>query len=179
MFKNIAIIGCFFVNAFAIQAQLQQGHTLCWHSQLPSWVTAGLNNGVANGIYTRESLMGILKNHITTIVSRYKGKVQQWDVVNEPFNDGSGTLRTSIWQQVIGNDYIDSAFVWAHRADPEAKLYLNEYGSEFTGNTKSNAIYNFLKGIKERGIPITGIGMQCHFTVNTINFTNLDQNINW
>jgi len=154
-----------------------RGHTLCWHSQLPSWLTKGLTNEVANGTYSRASLMEILKNHITTIVSRYKGKIQQWDVINEPFKDGSGTLRSSIWQQVIGNDYIDSAFVWAHRADPNAKLYLNEYGAESYGSTKSNAMYNYTKSMKERGIPITGVGLQCHFTVNSINFTKLEQNI--
>lgn len=154
-----------------------RGHNLCWHSQLPSWITAGLTNGIANGTFTRTSLQAVLKNHITTIVTRYKGKVQQWDVVNEPFNDGTGTLRNSIWQQVIGNDYIDSAFVWAHRADPDAKLYLNEYSGEMYGDTKSEAMYNYVKSMKDRKIPITGVGFQCHFTVNAINFTKLDQNI--
>ncbi len=154
-----------------------RGHTLCWHNQLPSWITAGLTNGVANGTFTRASLQAILKNHITTIVTRYKGKIQQWDVVNEPFNDSGGTLRTSIWQQVIGNDYIDSAFVWAHRADPDAKLYLNEYGAELNGTTKGNAMYNYVVGMKNRGIPIHGVGLQCHFTVSKIDFTKLEQNI--
>ncbi len=154
-----------------------RGHTLCWHSQLPSWLTAGLTNGTNNGTYTRATLLAILKNHITTIVTRYKGKVQQWDVVNEPFSDSGGVLRNSIWQQVIGNDFIDSAFVWAHKADPEAKLYLNEYGSEMYGGTKSNAMYNFVVGMKNRGIPINGVGLQCHFTVSKIDFTKLDQNL--
>ena len=154
-----------------------RGHTLCWHNQLPSWITIGLTNGVANGTFTRASLMDILKNHITTIVTRYKDKVQQWDVVNEPFNDSGGTLRTSIWRQVIGSDYIDSCFVWAHNADPNAKLFLNDYSVEMNGDTKSNAMYNFVKGMKERRIPIDGVGFQCHFTVNSIGFTKLDQNI--
>lgn len=154
-----------------------RGHTLCWHSQLPSWITAGLTSGTANGTFTRATLLAILKNHITTIVTRYKGKVQQWDVVNEPFSDSAGALRNSIWQQVIGNDYIDSAFVWAHKADPDAKLYLNEYGGELYGTTKSNAIYNLVTAMKTRGIPISGVGLQCHFTVSSINFTKLDQNI--
>lgn len=164
--------------AYAQKYSMQiRGHNLCWHSQLPSWINAGLTNGTANRTFTRATLMAILKNHISTIVSRYKGKVQQWDVVNEPFNDGTGTLRSSIWQQVIGNDYIDSAFVWAHRADPDAKLYLNEYGAEMGGDTKSEAMFNYVKSMKDRGIPITGVGFQCHFIVNTINFTKLDQNI--
>lgn len=156
--------------AYAQKYHMQvRGHNLCWHSQLPAWVTSGT--------FTRASLQAILKNHITTIVTRYKGKVQQWDVVNEPFNDGTGTLRSSIWQQVIGNDYIDSAFVWAHRADPDAKLYLNEYGTEIYGGTKSNAMYNYVSAMKNRKIPIDGVGFQCHFTVSKIDFTKLDQNI--
>ncbi len=164
--------------AYAQKYNMQlRGHNLCWHSQLPSWITAGLTNGIANGTFTRTSLQAILKNHINTIVTRYKGKVQQWDAVNEPFNDGTGTLRNSIWQQVIGNDYIDSTFVWAHRADPDAKLYLNEYSGEMYGDTKSEAMFNYVKSMKDRGIPITGVGFQCHFMVNTINFTKLDQNI--
>ena len=164
--------------AYAQKYHMQvRGHNLCWHSQLPAWISAGLTNGIANGTFTRASLQAILKNHITTIVTRYKGKVQQWDVVNEPFNDGTGTLKNSIWQQVIGNDYIDSAFVWAHRADPDAKLYLNEYGTEIYGGTKSNAMYNYVSAMKNREIPINGVGFQCHFTVSKIDFTKLDQNI--
>lgn len=154
-----------------------RGHTLCWHSQLPAWLSAGLTNGTANGTFTRATLLAILKNHITTIVSHYKGKIQQWDVVNEPFSDSAGALRNSIWQQVIGNDYIDSAFVWAHKTDPDAKLYLNEYGAELYGTTKSNAMYNYVTAMKNRGTPITGVGLQCHFTVSKIDFTKIDQNI--
>jgi len=154
-----------------------RGHTLCWHSQLPSWITAGLTNETANGTFTRATLQAVLKNHITTIITRYKGKVQQWDVVNEPFSDSAGALRNSIWQQVIGNDYIDSAFVWAHRADPDARLFLNEYGGELYGTTKSNAMYNYVTAMKNRGIPIHGVGLQCHFTVSKTDFTKLDQNI--
>jgi len=154
-----------------------RGHNLCWHSQLPTWISAGLTNGIANGTFTRTTLLAILKNHINTIVTHYKGKIQQWDVVNEPFSDSAGALRNSIWQQVIGTDYIDSAFVWAHKADPDAKLYLNEYGAELYGTTKSNAMYNYVTAMKTRGIPITGVGLQCHFTVSKIDFTKLDQNI--
>ena len=172
-----------FINPDKLVAYAQKygmqvrGHNLCWHSQLPVWVNSGLTNGIANGTFTRESLMGVLKNHITSVVGRYKGRIQQWDVLNEPFNDGTGTLRASVWQQVIGNDYIDSVFVWTHRTDPIAKLYLNEYGDEYVGDTKSNAVYNYVKAMKERGIPVNGVGLQCHFTANSINFSSLDQNI--
>jgi endo-1,4-beta-xylanase len=155
-----------------------RGHTLCWHTQLPGFINAGLTNGIANGTFTRASLMAILKNHINTVVSRYKGKLHQWDVVNEAIDVTTPSgLRENIWQQIIGNDYIDSAFVWANRADPSAKLYLNDYGVEFNGTTKANAIFNYIQGMRMRNIPITGVGLQCHFTVNTINFTTFDSNL--
>ena len=164
------------VNYAVANGILLRGHTLCWYSRNPAWIEAGLTNGIANGTFTRATLMAILKNHITTTVTRYKGKIQQWDVVNEAFND-DGSLRTSIWQQVIGNDYIDSAFVWTYRADPTAKLYLNDYSIEYSGSTKSNAILNYVKGMKTRKIPINGVGFQCHFFVNNILYSKIDQNI--
>jgi endo-1,4-beta-xylanase len=154
-----------------------RGHTLCWHSQLPSWVNAGLTNGIANGVFTRATLMAVLKNHITTIMTHYKGLVPQWDVLNEPFSDSNGALRNSIWQQVIGNDYIDSVFVWAHRADPAAKLYLNDYSVERMGSTKGDAMFNYIKGMVDRNIPITGAGFQCHFGM-PVDSTAMDKNIN-
>ncbi len=164
------------VNYAVANRKSLRGHTLCWHSRNPAWIEAGLTNGIANGTFTRTSLMSILKNHITTIVTRYKGKIQHWDVVNEAFNT-DGTLRTSIWQQVIGNEYIDSAFVWANRADPAAKLYLNDFSVENYGSAKSNALFNYVKGMKNRNIPINGVGFQCHFIVNNIQYSKIDQNI--
>lgn len=147
-----------------------RGHTLCWHSSLPTWIT--------DGTFTREQLLAILKNHIFTVVTRYKGKVQAWDVVNEPFNDAGNGLRTdSKWQQVIGNDYIDSAFVWAHQADPDAKLYINDYSAEIFGAAKSNYMYNYIVAMKNRGIPIHGAGLQCHFIAGNIDINNFDKNI--
>lgn len=162
-------------NAYS-DGQLVRGHTLCWHSQLPGWVNAGLTNGIANGVFTRSTLMAVLKNHITTIMTHYKGIIPQWDVLNEPFSDSGGVLRNSIWQQVIGNDYIDSVFVWAHRADPAAKLYLNDYSIERMGSTKGDAMYNYIKGMVDRNIPITGAGFQCHFGMPVDNVA-MDKNI--
>jgi len=156
--------------------QQVRGHTLCWHSQLPSWVNAGLTNGIANGVFTRTTLMAVLKNHITTIMTHYKGIVPQWDVLNEPFSDSNGVLRNSIWQQIIGNDYIDSVFVWAHRADPAAKLYLNDYSVERMGSTKGDAMFNYIKGLTDRNIPVHGAGFQCHFGMPVDNVA-MDKNI--
>ncbi|WP_051291055.1 endo-1,4-beta-xylanase [Pedobacter glucosidilyticus] len=160
---------------FAIQNGMQiRGHTLVWHANNPTWLSDGLDeNGVA---YTRQSLLAVLKNHITTVVTRYKNKIQQWDVVNEPIED-NGTLRANIWQQIIGNDYIDSALVWANQADPAAKLYINDYYIEATGSVRSNAMFNLITSLKQRNIPIHGVGFQCHFFVNNIFFTQIDRNI--
>jgi endo-1,4-beta-xylanase len=152
-----------------------RGHCLLWHAQLPGWINAGLTNGQNNGLYTRDSLLRILENHITTLVTRYKGKIREWDVVNEVFN-GDGSLRQTIWQQVIGNDYIDSAFVYAYRADTAALLFLNDFGSEGI-NSKSTAIYNKAKELVVKGIPIHGIGMQGHVTCNDLNFVSIEKNI--
>jgi|GEM_PF-564995 len=153
-----------------------RGHTLIWHSQLPSWLGAGTDGLTNTNNYTRDTLLKIMKEHITTIVGHCKGKVQEWDVVNEPF-EGSGALRKSIWQQVIGNDFIDSAFVYAHQADPDALLYLNEYGVEDMGGSKSEAMFNLISGLKNKGIPIHGAGLQCHFSASGFNPHKVEQNI--
>ncbi len=134
-----------------------RGHTLVWHIEVPGWVD-GLSNAEAETA---------LKNHIQTVVTRYKGKVAQWDVVNEAFND-DGSLRDTVWKQKLGDDYIAKAFQWAHEADPNAELFYNDYGTEGIadrgGNkkAKSDAVYNMVKDFKARGIPINGVGLQTH-----------------
>src|SRR5205085_2625309 len=96
--------------------------------------------------------------------SHYRGRVNIWDVVNEALND-DGTLRNSLWLQVIGPDYIDWAFRWAHEANPQAQLYYNDYGGEGLG-PKSDAIYNLVKGLLRRGVPINGVGLQMHVSID-------------
>jgi endo-1,4-beta-xylanase len=138
--------------------QVVRGHTLVWHNQLPSWLTTGS--------YTPAQLRYILRSHIYNEARHFRGKIQQWDVVNEAFND-DGTFRQTIWynayQQLTGNgsDYIADAFRWAHRADPHAKLFYNDYNLEFTG-PKSNAAYDFVQQLKAQGLPIDGVGFQGH-----------------
>jgi endo-1,4-beta-xylanase len=90
--------------------------------------------------------------------------------------ESDGSLRESIWQQVIGDDYIDSAFVWAHRADPDALLFLLDYGAEGL-NSKSNGIYTKVQELLGKGIPIHGVGMQCHLTTDNINFYSIESNV--
>ncbi len=131
------------------------GHTLVWGEALPSWITAGK--------FTRDQLLQVLRDHIATVVGRYRGKVATWDVVNEVVGDTT-PLRNTLWLQVIGPAYIDSAFVWARRADPGAKLYLNETHAEGI-NAKSTATLTLVQGLRARGIPIDGVGFQAHFTL--------------
>lgn len=129
-----------------------RGHTLVWHHQLPDWVTQGK--------YAREEWINILREHIMTVVGRYRGRIYAWDVVNEAIDD-SGILRDTVWLRNIGPEYIEMAFRWAHEADPQALLFYNDYGAEGL-NAKSDAIYNLVKGLLEKGVPIHGVGLQMH-----------------
>ncbi len=129
-----------------------RGHTLVWHYQLPEWIT--------RGNYSREEWISILHDHITTVVSHYRGRVYAWDVVNEAVDD-DGSLRKTIWLENIGPEYIELAFKWAHEADPQALLFYNDYGAEGLG-VKSDAVYNLVKNLLEKGVPIHGVGLQMH-----------------
>lgn len=138
--------------------QKVHGHTLLWHSQAPAW----LNEGVADGSITAPELRRIVKNHITTVVGRYKGKVRSWDVANEIFTDGDApVLRDTIFRRLLGPDYIADALRWAHAADPKAKLWLNDYATDGI-NPKSTAYYELAKDLRARRLPLHGIGFQGH-----------------
>jgi endo-1,4-beta-xylanase len=142
--------------------QLIRGHTLTWHSQLPGWLTAG----VANGSISSARLRALLHNHITVEVSRYRGKIWQWDVCNEFFTDTSPSeLDPANWWIVnAGPDIIPEAFRWAHAADPNALLFYNDYniGGEDGTNAKSDAVYAYLQQLLADGVPIHGVGNQGH-----------------
>lgn len=129
-----------------------RGHNLVWHAQSGWAATVNAN---------REEMLGIMKTHIDSVVGHFKGKMLEWDVLNEITSDAGNGLRNSFWQQRIGNDYVDSAFVYAHRVDPTAKLYYNEYGAEGM-NAKSNSVFALVTRLKSSGIPIDGVGLQCH-----------------
>lgn len=139
-----------------------RGHALAWHSQVPSWVSGAT--------WTRETLLAVLKNHILNVVGHFKGEVAEWDVVNEAICDSpvgwrtSSCGTTSIWQTVIGEDFIDSAFVWAHQADPDAELFYNDYSLEWgtASGSKAGFLLTQIKKWKAAGIPITGVGSQTH-----------------
>ncbi|MET7680096.1 endo-1,4-beta-xylanase [Streptomyces sp. NPDC005423] len=155
------------IVAFA-QAHHQQvrGHTLVWHNQNPGWLT--------NGSWTTAQLSTLLQNHISTEVGRYKGAITAWDVVNEAFNE-DGTLRPTLWSNGLGSGYIAQALTWAHAADPDAKLYINDYNVEGV-NAKSTALYNLVKSLKAQGVPIDGVGLQAHLVLGQVPST-LQQNI--
>ncbi|MFE6337433.1 endo-1,4-beta-xylanase [Streptomyces sp. NPDC057798] len=143
-----------------------RGHTLVWHSQNPGWLT--------NGTWTAAQLRQLMTDHIATEVGRYKGRLATWDVVNEPFNE-DGTYRQSLWYNGLGADYIAQALTAARAADPGAKLYINDYNVEGV-NAKSTALYNLVKSLKERGVPIDGVGLQAHLILGQVPST-LQQNI--
>jgi endo-1,4-beta-xylanase len=150
------------VNFAHANRQLIRGHTLCWHNQLPDWLTTG----VANGSISSAQLRALLHNHITVEVSRYRGKIWQWDVCNEFFTDTSPSqLDPANWWIVnAGPDIIPDAFRWAHAADPNALLFYNDYniGGEDGTNAKSDAVFAYLQQLLADGVPIHGVGNQGH-----------------
>ncbi len=142
--------------AFAKAHDMQiRGHNLVWYQALPKWIE--------NGSFTRDQLLAIMKDHIFTVVAHYRNQVNIWDVVNEAVTE-DGKMQNSIWYRVIGPDYLDWAFRWAHEANPQAHLFYNDYGAEGT-NAKSDAIYALVKGMLQRGVPIYGVGLQMHTSI--------------
>lgn len=127
------------------------GHALVWFHVLPRWVR--------EGNFNREELIAILRDHIYTVVSHYRGEIYAWDVVNEPL-EADGSLRDTIWLKGIGPEYIDLAIKWAHEADPDALLYINDYGEGI--NSKSDSFYSLAKSLVERGLPLNAVGFQTH-----------------
>ncbi|MDB5106461.1 MAG: glycoside hydrolase family 10 [Fibrobacteres bacterium] len=145
-----------------------RGHNLVWH-QSSGWIEA------ATGM-ERADMLTALKTHIDSVVGRYRGRILEWDVVNEAVDDNAG-LRNTFWRQRIGDDYLDSAFTWAHKADPAALLFYNDYSGEGMGG-KSDRIYALMKGMKDRGVPIHGVGLQCHFAASkSFSATDIDKNM--
>ena len=155
------------------------GHTLLWHAQTGRWFFKGTDDQPA----TRELAMERLKKHIFKLVGRYKGRVIGWDVVNEAIADsGAGeteNLRNRSWYKIIGPDVINMAFKWAHEADPDAKLYYNDYNIEqgaVENKGKHASSMILLKRLIAEGVPINGVGIQGHWYLD-INLADVEKAI--
>jgi endo-1,4-beta-xylanase len=131
------------------------GHTLVWHNQTPRWVFEDASGKPVG----RDTLLARMRDHIQTVVGRYKGRIKGWDVVNEAL-DEDGTLRRSPWLTIIGDDYIVKAFEYAHEADPAAELYYNDYSVE--NAAKRNGAVQLITKLKAQGVPVAAIGLQGH-----------------
>ncbi len=162
------------IVAFAKRNHLKlRGHTLCWHNQAPRWMFIDSATGKQ---VTKDVLLARLKDHITTVVSRYKGAVYAWDVVNEAISDnGNEYLRNSIWYQVCGEEYIYKAFQWAHEADPSALLFYNDYNE--INPVKREKIIRLLTSLKEKGSPVNGVGLQGHWAIGEPTADQLEQTL--
>ena len=146
------------------------GHTLVWHSQTPEWVFKHEDGS----LLSRDELLARMEDHIKTIVTRYKGRVDGWDVVNEAVND-DGSWRESYWYQIIGEDFVAKAFQFAHEADPEAELYYNDFNLHQP--QKADAVVELISSIQEQGIEVTGIGMQGHYGLDYPSREDFDASI--
>ena len=151
-----------------------RGHTLCWHNQTAPWMFV---DDDGNQI-SKEIAFERLKEHIDQVVSRYKGKVYAWDVLNEAIVDDSDTskvYRESNWYKICGEEYISKVFQWAHDADPNALLYYNDYNTE--NPVKREKIYQVVKKLQEEGVPIHGVGLQGHWNIGGPSEENIRESI--
>lgn len=136
-----------------------RGHTLVWHQQTPDWVFESTNGGKA----TREELLANMENHIKEVVGRYKGRIYCWDVANEVIDDKDAYIRKSKWLDIVGEDYIEKAFQYAHHADEKALLFYNDYNA--TEPAKRDKIFRLVKDLLDKDVPVHGIGLQGHWNI--------------
>ena len=143
------------------------GHVLVWHQQTPSWVFEAAPGATLDP----KLLLARLRAHVRSVVGRYRGRVQAWDVVNEAFED-DGSWRKTPWYATLGEEYVSRAFEFAHEADPEALLYYNDYNLWKT--PKRRAAVRLVTSLRERGIRIDGIGEQGHWLLDDPPFENIE-----
>lgn len=135
------------------------GHVLLWHEQTPAWVFQDAKGQPAS----KELVLSRLKNHINTVMGRYKGRIHGWDAVNEALNE-DGTLRQSNWYKALGEDYIATVFELAHQADPKAELYYNDFN--LFKPEKRAGVLKLVAALKAKNVPIYGIGEQGHYSLD-------------
>ncbi|WP_302024099.1 endo-1,4-beta-xylanase [uncultured Prevotella sp.] len=141
------------------------GHCLVWHSQPPVWMFTDERGDTVS----RDVLIDRMHRHISAVVGRYKGRILGWDVVNEIFND-DGTFRNSPYYRIIGPEFVELAFKFAHEADPNAELYINDYS--LAKPAKRDAVCRIVRELKSKGYRVDGIGMQSH---NGLEYPDLDE----
>lgn len=146
------------------------GHCLVWHYQTPRWVFR--DDG--DRPISRDALLARMSNHIHTVVGRYKGRVKGWDVVNEALNE-DGTMRDSPWRRIIGDDYVQKAFEFAHEADPAAELYYNDYSLE--NEPKRNGAVALIRKLQVAGVKIAAVGTQEHIKMDWPSLTQVDETL--
>ncbi|MBS1664143.1 MAG: endo-1,4-beta-xylanase [Bacteroidetes bacterium] len=161
------------IVAFAQRNHLKiRGHNLCWHNQAPRWFFTDS----AGKQVTKEVLYQRLHDHIKEVVTRYKGKIYAWDVVNEVISDKPDEyFRPSKFYEICGEEFVAKAFQYAHEADPDAILFYNDYNE--INATKREKIFRLVKSLKDAGIPIGGLGLQAHWAVNEPSRTQLDSTL--
>lgn len=146
------------------------GHTLIWHSQCPRWFCFDENGELVSPKVLKEHM----REHIHTVVGRYKGRIKGWDVVNEAIVE-DGSYRKSPFYQILGEEFIPLAFQYAHEADPDAELYLNDYGMNVPG--RRDTYVKLIKDLQERGLRIDAIGMQGHMGMEYPSFEEFEQSL--
>jgi len=161
------------IAAFAQRHKLKlRGHNLLWHSQAPSWFFTDANGQTV----TKEVLLQRMKEHITTVVNRYKGTIYAWDVVNEVISDNPNEyFRNSEFYKICGEDFVAKSFEYAHEADPDALLFYNDYNE--ISAVKREKICKMIEGLKNAGVPIHGVGLQAHWAVNEPSRSQLDSTL--
>lgn len=167
-----------FMAFAAANGQQVRGHVLVWQNQLPAWLT----QGVSNGTISDTELRSILENHIKTVVDHFKGKIWQWDVVNEavtdPWDSQNGHIGyKGFWYQHLGEGFIADSFRWARAADPKALLFYNDYNIDAFGDLgpldKTEFVYEMVRNLRAQGVPVDGVGSQAHLSTRYGNYSPL------
>lgn len=164
------------IVAFAKLHHLKiRGHCLCWHNQTPRWLFVDSSKSPVDTV-TKEVLLKRLRDHIMAVVTRYKDAVYAWDVCNEVISDNPNEyFRNSPWYRICGEDFVAKAFEYAHEADPNALLFYNDYNE--TNPVKREKIYRLVKGLKDAGVPISGVGLQSHWSMYDITSGQIDSTL--